>query len=125
MELAWESADQGDEQYLTVCKHNTNVSPGRPFQLSHSATTFHKLTLRAGADASDAWVISPASASQSVSQYLETTFGIERSRSRPPTILDLSKIPFEVYVHKQSPGDLLVVPPLWYVSPCWFDVVRF
>jgi hypothetical protein len=114
LRLVSEPTNQGNGQLYMVW-YDINALPEWPFQLSHCATTFHKLTFRVETAASDKWFISPAPAAQSVSQYLETTLGIQKSRPCLLTIPDLSKCPFDVYMHTQSPGDLLIVPPLWCV----------
>ena len=114
--LASEPTDQGTDQVRVVRKHNTDGSPERPFRPSYCATTFYKLTFRVGSEAADNWFISPAPAAQLVSQYLETALKIQKPQSRVLSAQDLLGSPFDTYIHTQSPGDLLIIPPLWYAK---------
>ena len=114
LRLVLESTHQGDEQSCAACESDIDNSPEQPFRPSHCATTSYKLTLQVGNSAAENWFISPASAARSVSHYLETALKIRKPQSRVLTRQDLSNSPFEIYIHTQSPGDLLIIPPLWY-----------
>ena len=88
-------------------------STGRPFQQNHCGSILQHLTLDLPDGSSDIWFASTASFIQGVENYLPTP-----SNELSPTFLmesELSSCPFPIYTHRQSAGDLLILPPSWYV----------
>ena len=89
-------------------------SLGRPLKQNHCASTFHRLTLDSADVASDVWFILEASHAHQMEGHLSAL-----STASQPIFMATSELlssPFPVYRHAQRTGDLLVIPPRWYVS---------
>jgi len=82
----------------------------RPLKQNHCASTFHWLTLDVATEASDVWFILEASHACNVEARLST-------ESQPifMTEPEFLSSPFPAFRHVQSAGDLLIIPPRWYV----------
>lgn len=90
-----------------------SVLSGRSLRQNHCASTFHWLTLDSVGEASDVWFILEASHAHQMDDRLSAT--PTESPSKFMTAPELLSFPFPVFRHVQSVGDLLIIPPRWYV----------
>lgn len=70
------------------------------------------------------WFLSSANDYGTVWDHLRSVHKSNQIRGRAFTAEEFSDAPFTVYVHKQEPGDLLVVPPRWYGIPCEYAIAN-
>ncbi|KAF9642261.1 hypothetical protein BDM02DRAFT_3273532 [Thelephora ganbajun] len=85
---------------------------GRPFQQNHCGSVLQHLTRDLPDGSSDTWFVSAASSVQQVAIHPPTS-----ANDLLPTFLtisELSSCPFPIYMHRQSVGDLLILPSSCY-----------
>lgn len=96
-------------KHLTVLSVDRHT--GRPFQQNHCGSALQHLTSDSPDGSSDTWFVCAASSIQEIARYPPTAANI-----LSPTFLtksEFSSCPFPVFTHRQSVGDLLVLPPSW------------
>ena len=90
---------------------STEPSAERAFQKNHCGSVLQHLTYNLQDNSSDVWFV--RAASQQVVSYL---FACTEKHS--PTLPTTSEPPLDqipAYTHRQSVGDLLILPPSWQV----------
>ena len=83
---------------------------GQTFQQNHCGSVLQHLTSNLPDGSSDVWFV--GAASEQIASDLRATI------SHSPaflTVSELSSCPFPIYTHRQSVGDLLILPSSWQV----------
>lgn len=92
---------------------------GRPFQKNHCGSVLQHLTHQLPDGSFNIWFVSAASSVQQVANHSSAS-----TTNPSPGFLALSELsscPFPIYIHRQSVGDLLILPPSWYVLEMFTD----
>lgn len=95
---------------VRVISSADQICTGEAFQQTHCAATLQHLILDSTEQTPLIWFISKASSAQEVAEHLSHT-----TPSTPMRTPELLSCPFPLYSHRQSVGDLLVLPPRWCV----------
>jgi len=109
-DLKYERGGQGGSTYTSVLTF-VDWLVGRPFCQNHCGSVLQYLTSDLADGRSDTWFVSAGSTIQQVSIHPPTS-----ANNISPTFLtisELSSCPFPIYKHRQSIGDLLIIPASW------------
>jgi hypothetical protein len=71
----------------------------------------HDLLCIGGADAAKHWFMTAAEDWLEVTEYLRERDGSRTVRARSMSAQELARVPFDMYVHIQKKGDLVILPP--------------
>lgn len=98
---------QSDALVIVLAERST----GRMFQQNHCGSVLQHLTSNLPDSSSDVWFV--GAASPQAASYLP-------AYTRKPSLTflttsELSLCPFPTYIHRQSVGDLLILPSPWQV----------
>lgn len=81
------------------------------FQDDSSSTFMHDLLCVGGTDASKYWFMTAADDWPEVTEHLRARDGSKTIQAYSMSLRELSQLPFNVYVHLQKKGDLVILPP--------------
>lgn len=84
---------------------------GSLFWDDSSSTFMHDLLCVGGTNTGKYWFMTAAEDWPKVTEYLRARDGSKAIRAYSMSLQELSRLPFNVYVHLQKKGDLVILPP--------------
>ena len=97
---------------------NTHSRADALFQDDSCSTTTHDLLCVGGTGVGKYWFMTAVEDWLEVTEYLRVKDGSKQIPPRSMSIEELSKSPFNIYIHRQRKGDLVIVPPRRFDRLC-------
>ena len=98
----------------------THSSVDSPFQDDSCSTTTHDLLCIGDTSMSKDWFMTAAKDWPEVTEHLRTRSDSNRIPTRTLSLEELSESPFNIYVHRQRKGDLMILPPRRLDRPLYY-----
>lgn len=104
------------------CSINSTSFVGSIFQDNPTAACSHDLLCVVETSSSVWWFMTAAVEALNVWDYIRVKDGSHRVDLHELSLSELSGFPCTIYVHQQQRGDLVVVPPRWYVESAPYPI---